>query len=286
MEEQLHGLGRAGMKYRLLALDLDGTLTNDRKEITERTLRCLKDLQETGVRLMIASARPSPGVERESALLDLPGHGGVLMSYNGGRITLAGTKEVLSETSIPLSVTRRVLRKLEKYPVTVIMDDGEMFYVTDPEGYKVDYECRNNRMTCRKLDNLAEQIAFEPAKFLMSVQPEMLQRVQKEIASWLPADLRVVQTAAFYLEIIPASVNKGEGLKQVCSYLNIPLELSAAFGDSENDIPMLRAAGAGVAMGNASPEVKGAADYVTGTNNEDGIAQWLKKNDGTVKNVV
>ena len=271
------------MRYRLIAMDMDGTLTNDRKQITKATLNLLKELQEQGVRLVLASARPSPGLLAESTLLEMPDHGGILMSYNGGRIVEAETGRILYETAIPLETARSVLKKLEEYPVTVILDDGEQFYVTNPEGYKVQYECLNNHMTCTKVENLADFISFEPVKFLMSVQPEQLKRVQEQIALWLPKDLVVVQTAAFYLEIIPASINKGEGLRQICRVTGIPLEETVAFGDSENDIPMLRAAGTGVAMGNADPEVKKAADIVTDSNNEDGIAHFLAQHSGAVR---
>ena len=270
------------MKYRLIAMDLDGTLTNDQKIITKETLDCLMDLQEQGARLILASARPSPGLLKECRILNMPAHGGILMSYNGGRIVEAETGKVLYETAIPLDTAKWVLKKLEDYPVTVILDDGKQFYVTDPNGYKVEYECWNNGMTCTQVDNLADFIHFEPVKFLMSVQPSEIKDVQEQIAAWLPEELVVVQTAAFYLEIIPAAINKGEGLRQICRITGIPIEEAIAFGDSENDIPMLRAAGTGAAMGNADQAVKEAADVITGSNNEDGIAKVLRLGQGDV----
>ena len=263
------------MQPQLIALDLDGTLTNDRKEITGRTAACLKAMQKKGVRLVLASARPSPGLWKESALLELPEHGGILMSYNGGRIVDAKTGSTMYETAMLWEMAVQVLRKLEEYPVVVILDDGRQFYVTDPDGYKVEYECRNNHMTCSKVDNLADFISFAPIKFLLAAEPRIIKTVQSRIAAWLPEELTVVQTAPFYLEIIPASINKGEGLRRICSLLHIPIEQTIAFGDSENDIPMLQAAGIGAAMGNAAKEVKEAADIVIGSNNEDGIAAYL-----------
>ena len=263
------------MQPQMIALDLDGTLTNDRKEITGRTAACLKAMQKKGVRLVLASARPSPGLWKESALLELPEHGGILMSYNGGRIVDAKTGSTMYETAMLWEMAVQVLRKLEEYPVVVILDDGRQFYVTDPDGYKVEYECRNNHMTCSKVDNLADFISFSPVKFLLAAEPRIIKTVQSRIAAWLPEELTVVQTAPFYLEIIPASINKGEGLRRICSLLHIPIEQTIAFGDSENDIPMLQAAGIGAAMGNAAKEVKEAADIVIGSNNEDGIAAYL-----------
>ena len=85
-----------------------------------------------------------------------------------------------------------------------------------------------------------------------------------------------MQTAAFYLEVIPSQINKGQGIRSICSVLGIGPEQVMAFGDAENDIPMLRVAGIGVAMGNAADVVKAAADYVTRSNNEDGVAAALE----------
>ena len=109
----------------------------------------------------------------------------------------------------------------------------------------------------------------------MSVQPEKLQEVQQQIAAFLPESLTVVQTAAFYLEVIPKVINKGQGIRDICKVLNIDPAEVVSFGDAANDIPMLEAAGMGVAMGNAQEAVKEAADMVTLSNNEDGIAAAL-----------
>ncbi len=265
------------MKYRLIAMDLDGTLNNDEKRITPVTRAALMAAQEAGIRLALASARPSPGLYRERDVLRMGEHGGVLMSYNGGRIVDAATGKVLFETSMPFDEARRVLRALEALPVTPILDDGRQFYVTDRSGFKVEYECRNNGMNCDEVENLADFLNFAPVKILMSVDPGRISGVQAQIAALLPEDLTVVQTAAFYLEVIPRSINKGQGVRDICRALNLRPEEVIAFGDAENDIPMLRAAGVGVAMGNADAAVKAAADLVTLSNNEDGIAAALAR---------
>ena len=257
------------MKYKLIAMDLDGTLNNDQKVITEKTIAALMAAQRAGIRLALASARPSPGLYKERDILNLQDYDGILMSYNGGRIVDAATGKVLFETSMNLEETKDVLRKLESLPVTPILDDGVQFYV--------DYECRNNHMTCQEVGNLAEFLSFAPIKILMSVLPEELPEVQQKIAAFLPESLTVVQTAAFYLEVIPKVINKGQGIRDICKVLGIRTAEVIAFGDAANDIPMLKEAGMGVAMGNASQAVKDAANMVTLSNNEDGIAAALEK---------
>ena len=265
------------MKYKLIAMDLDGTLNNDQKIITEKTKAALMAAQKQGIRLALASARPSPGLFKERDILRLQDHKGILMSYNGGRIVDAETGKVLFETSMDLQQTKQVLRFLETLPVTPILDDGVQFYVADKNGFKVDYECRNNNMVCSEVGNLADFLEFAPIKILMSVQPEELAEVQQQIADFLPDSLTVVQTAAFYLEVIPKVINKGQGIRDICGVLGMEPAEVISFGDAANDIPMLKAAGMGVAMGNADAAVKEAADMVTLSNNEDGIAAALEK---------
>ena len=265
------------MAYRLIAMDLDGTLNNDSKSVDAPTRDALLAAQRRGLRLLLASARPLPGLYKERDILDLVHHRGLLMAYNGGAIVDAATGEVLSSTAMEAAQARRVLRLLETLPVTPILDDGSVFYVTDRNGYKVDYECRNNRMDCREVANLADALTFAPCKILMSAQPEQIKTIQRRIAADLPAGLAVVQTAAFYLEVIPASINKGEGLRRACRAIGIEPREAIAFGDSENDIEMLKAAGMGVAMGNADEAVKAAADMTTLSNNENGIAAALER---------
>ena len=265
------------MNIKLIAMDLDGTLNNDEKRITEKTKAALMAAQEKGIRLALASARPSPGLFKERDILRLQDHGGILMSYNGGRIVDAATGNTLFETAMDLQQTKSVLRFLETLPVTPIVDDGKQFYVTDAGGYKVDYECRNNNMVCSEVGNLADFLTFAPIKILMSMKPEELPAIQQTIREFLPEELSVVQTAPFYLEVIPKRINKGQGIRDICHALGISTDEVISFGDAANDIPMLQTAGVGVAMGNASQAVKDESNFVTLSNNEDGIAYALEQ---------
>ena len=133
------------MNIKAIFLDLDGTLNNDQKVITPRTKAALMAAQEKGVRIALASARPAPGLFKERDALELTKFGGILMSYNGGKIVEASSGNVLFETAMDMETTRSVLRFLETLPVTPILDDGKEFFVTDQTAFKVEYECQNNR---------------------------------------------------------------------------------------------------------------------------------------------
>ena len=130
-------------------------------------------------------------------------------------------------------------------------------------------------MSCTEVKDLAAFLDFAPVKLLLSARPEVLPEVRSKTDRLLPKGLITVQTAPFYFEIIPSSINKGRALTQICRILSVDPARTMAFGDSENDIPMLQAAGFGVAMGNAAESVKTAADFITASNNDDGIAKAI-----------
>lgn len=269
------------MSFELIFLDLDGTLTNDEKVITEKTRRALMEAQNSGIRLVLASARPAPGLYRECDALSMRQYNGILMSYNGGSIASASSGEVFYKTAMKKEQARKLLSLLSDLPVTPILDDGAAFIVRDKKGYKVQFESQNNCMPCREAEDLSAALTFDPVKILLSMLPEHLPSLQEEIRRRVReagmADISVVQTAPFYLELIPSSIHKGKGLSDVCRILGVSPLNTLAFGDSENDIPMLRQAGIGVAMGNAAEQVRSAADFVTLDNNSDGIAFALER---------
>ena len=264
------------MSIRLIAMDLDGTLNNDRKEIDPPTRDALLTAQRQGIRLLLASARPLHGLYRERDILELTAHDGLLMAYNGGLITKASDRTVLYAFRMDYEQAVKILRMLESFPVTPIIDDGERFYATNPDGYMVRFECQNNDMPLAQTPDLAGSLAFAPFKILMSVDPARLGAVQQQIAPLLPPGLKIVRTAPFYLEVIPESINKGAGLLRACGAVGIDPSETVAFGDSENDMEMLKTAGIGVAMANAEQAVRNAADRVTLSNNDNGIAAALQ----------
>lgn len=264
------------MKYKLIALDLDGTLNTDEKTITPKTRDSLLKAQQQGLTVALCSARPVPGLYKDMRSLELEKHHGMLIAYNGGKILQADDKKVLHQQIFPRDLAIEVLKHLENYPVTPIIDDGERFYVTDRNGYKVQHECRNNQMDCTEVSSLTDCLDFDLIKILMSVQPEELWDILPKVSRPFEDDLVFVRTSPFYIEAMPKRLNKAEGLRRTCELLHISPEEVIAFGDAENDLEMIRFSGWGVAMGNACDALKESADEITLTNNEDGIAHALK----------
>ena len=270
-------------KYRMIALDLDGTLNNDAKEITPRTREALLKVQERGVTVVLASGRQAPGLAREAAALDLSKHHGLLLSYNGGRIEDATTHEILFDRSLPNELAVRFLRHLEKFSVSPVVDNGKAILTTCAYHYKVQDESRNNNMEIEIVDNIADAIESQgvsPVKILTAAQNETLVPLLPYIREGFTEEMDFVQSAPWFYEGTAKGVSKSESLRRVCERLGIAPAEVMAFGDAQNDLSMLDFAGYGVAMGNACEELKAMADEVTLSNNEDGIAASLAKHFG------
>lgn len=267
--------------YKMIALDLDGTLNNDEKKITEKTREALLSVQQHGVTVVLASGRQAPGLAREAQALDLKDYHGLLLSYNGGRIQDATTGEVLFDQAIDRATALRFLRHLEAYPeLSPIVDDGESIFTTDARRHKVQDESRNNNLKVEIVANIADAVearGFSPVKILTAAPNEILVPRLADIRRGFEDELSFVQSAPWFYEATVKGVSKSTSLAIVCERLGIERSEVMAFGDAQNDMSMLDFAGHGVAMGNACPELKEMADEITLSNNEDGIAASLTR---------
>lgn len=264
------------MNYQLIALDLDGTLNNDERQITPITKQVLLRAQQKGIRVALASARPAPGLSREREVLELDRYHGILISYNGARIVNAADNSLLYSRNIDPEAVTAMLTHLKDFPVAVMVDDGKSYYVTDPEAYKVEFERSNIGIPFTVVADMAEAVTFPVPKVLVVAPGKILDQYTPEIAAPFSETFDFFRVGDFYLEIAIKGFSKATGLAELCRQLNIPREAVIAFGDSANDAAMLSYAGMGVAMANGEAAVKKTADTITRyTNNEDGVGRML-----------
>ena len=184
------------MKYKLIAVDLDGTLYNDQLKITSDTLNTMIKAQEMGIRIALASGRPLPGLFHARDLLKLNEHHGMLVAYNGGKVVDTTTNEVLYDKYIPDDLAMELLEHLKDYPVNPIIDDGKVLYVTDKNGYRVKEEALNDSMEYVEVPSLTE--CHLEIRSLLSV---LLLIILKQFL-WVPAKLLVFPMYAKVLALI------------------------------------------------------------------------------------
>lgn len=275
------------MAIKAILLDIDGTLTDSSKHITPLTKQALMTAQEYGIRLVIASGRPSKGIFQYGDQLDMRVHGGIFVCYNGARVVDCETGNVLVDVTIPKEMTKEVLKHLKKFDVRPVITHGSHMVVEDvyncmvKDGDRtfnvIEYESRMNGYRLMEVEDLESFTDFPVNKILTAGDSDYLQAHYQEMREPFEGKLSMMFTANFYYEFTALGVDKGKALTEAMSQLDIKPEECIAFGDAENDISMLKYAGIGVAMGNATQPVKDIADEITDDNNHDGIAKSLAK---------
>lgn len=268
------------LPYSIIALDLDGTLTNSEKNITPRTFDALMKAQREGVRLVLASGRPTFGISALANQLQLADYGGYVLSYNGGRIIDWCEKTVIFSQVVDQKLVPILYNFAEKAQLPIVTYLPEAILASKNEGEYLAEEARINGMPVVVAQNFVEeamQIEGGSTKFLIPGEPELLIQLESEMKAALSEQMEVFRSAPFFLELPPKGIDKAQSLQRLLTHLGLERESLMAFGDGFNDLSMIQFAGQGVAMANAVEEVKSIADFVTTSNEEDGIAHALEQ---------
>ena len=215
-------------------------------------------------------------------------HGGLLVSFNGAHVVDAGTDEVLYDQPIEVDVMRSLVEHVRSFDVIPWITQGARLYVERGSRHVITYRGEYERRMCdlelHEVDDLLEVCGTPQDKLLCASEPEYLQQHWRAMYGPFTDELSGMFTADFYFEFMAPGIDKGRALAGALPKLGIDASEVIAFGDGQNDVSMLRWAGTGVAMGNAVDEAKAAADMVTASNNEDGIAHALACAMGMVSN--
>lgn len=266
------------MKYKLLVLDVDGTLLNDKKEITPRTQAALLKVQQMGVHIVLASGRPTNGVLPLAKALELDHYGGYVLSYNGGQIINVQTGEILFEKRINPEMLPYLDKKAKKNDFAIFTYHKDHIITDKPDNEHVQQEARLSNMQVVGVDNFVEAIDFPPCKcMLVSDDEEALVGLENHWKKRLAGVLDVFRSEPYFLEVVPQFIDKGNTLGVLLSKLSILPEEVVAIGDGVCDVTMLQVAGLGIAMGNAQDSVKACADVTTTSNEAEGVAIAVEK---------
>lgn len=270
-----------------IVLDIDGTLLTSEKKLSKLTKASLLKAQKQGVKVILASGRPTTGMLDLAEELELAKYDGYLVSYNGSKVIDVKTGEELFNQAMTVEEGKAVLEHMKQFDVTVMIDKDDYMYTNDVFSctldYKgqplniVEYESRGGKYKLCEKDDLAEFLDYPINKILTAGKPEYLQEVYQEMKAPFNNQLNCVFTADFYFEFTAQHIDKAKALDTVLSPLGIERKDVIAFGDGHNDITMLAYAGMGVAMENAVSELKRVADFETNSNDEEGIANFLEQ---------
>lgn len=265
------------MEEKVLVLDIDGTLTNSNKEITPSTKRGIQMVLEHGHKVILASGRPTPGMRRYEKELELEKYGGYLLSFNGGRIVECRSGDITYQRILPLSIVPGLHAFAKKNGCGLLTYFGEnIISAFEPDEYAI-LESRINDMPIKVVDNFVEFVDFDINKCLMTAPVDKAPALEKQLQEKYGDIVSVYRSEPFFIEIMPKNVDKATSLDKMLESVGLTRENAICCGDGFNDISMIQYAGTGVAMGNAQPAVKEVADYITGTNDEDGLVQVINE---------
>lgn len=265
------------MKYKMIVLDLDGTLTNDKKEITPRTHHALMSAQQKGIIVVLASGRPTYGIVPLAEKLNLAGHGGYILAYNGGKIVDCRSGATVFNQELEPSLVPTLHDEAKAAGMEILTYQGEGIAATKKANKYVLHEAFINKMPVTEYPDFKNQVEYPINKCLIVGDPKPLHVLEQRLATAMEGRLSVYRSAGFFLECVPPGIEKARSLDRLIRSLGIKREETIAIGDGYNDKGMIEFVGLGVAMANASTEVQDAADYITYSNEEDGVAHVVEK---------
>ncbi|MDG5787243.1 Cof-type HAD-IIB family hydrolase [Evansella sp. AB-P1] len=264
------------MKYKMIILDMDDTLLLNDHTIGSHTKKALLDAQELGVKVVLASGRPTPGIREYVKELRLGEYGSYILAFNGAKIFNCKTNDELYSSHLPPETVHKLqeLSKRENVNLHTFVKDT---IVTEKNNKYTAIESKLTGIPIKEVKSIVEAVQEPVVKVLMSEEPEKLMKVEKKLKEELAGLLTIFRSKPYFLEFMEEGVTKGASLQILIDKLDISKEEIIAVGDSYNDLEMIELAGLGVAMGNAPDDIKEKADYVTDTNINEGVATVVEE---------
>ena len=263
-------------KIDLIALDLDGTALNPQNQVSPATADAVRRARESGIHVVVSTGRIC-GEARDFALM--LGTDDQMVTSGGATLSSVSQERCTMRMSMPWEAAVRASAVVERIGMITMVYAGETLLITPYDDIEFGkYKSNEGYLSSKKVvPSVAEYIATNHISvdkmFIRSQDPVMLVRARAQLEQ-IPG-IRVMSSAADNLEVITPAADKGVALGMLCRELGTDLDHAAAIGDSENDLTMLQMAGLGVAMANSEPCICEAADVITGSNMENGVAQAI-----------
>lgn len=265
------------MKYKLIALDLDGTLKNTNNEITLKTKDAIIQAQKLGIKVVLASGRPTPGLRHEATELLFDQYEGYLLSFNGARVLDYKTKETLFEQTLTIEEAKKVYQRAKEFGLACMTYDEDIILTEDIDDEYVCIEATINDISKQQVASFDKVLKDPIYKVLLTGKPVYIASIVDAFKEPFGDSLSIYRSAPFFIEVMAQNIDKAQSLDYLVKKLGIKQEEVIAFGDGYNDLSMIEYAGVGVAMGNAVEGVKEKANIITLSNDEDGIAYTLSE---------
>lgn len=261
---------------KVLVTDIDGTLVTSKKVVTDRVRSAIVKFQEMGGILILASGRPTCGMKHIVDDLELMKRGGYVMSYNGSMVTNAATNEVIFEKTMSSKVLSDAVKIAKEFGISLLTYDGDTIIAEDDSDKYFQLEMKINRLGLKLVDDMVKYVDFDIPRIMGTGEPEVLKKLEIALKEKIEG-YSISRSEPFFVEISPPGITKGDVLPAVLERLGRTVDDAMAVGDGYNDVTMLKTASIGVAMANAHDGVQDSADFVTLSNEQDGLAVAMEK---------
>lgn len=259
--------------YKLIAIDIDDTLINDDKEVTPATQKALEAAVAAGVVVTLATGRAyasAQAIARQTGL-NVP-----IITYQGALVKNLLDEKVLYERYVPQDAVRKLFEYCIEHNLHLQTYIDDKLYSREENQKLIDYAALNKTQYYIEPD-WKKLLDYQTPKLLIIDDPDFLDELAPKLHELLGEEVHITKSKPHFLEIMHKEGTKGLALEFLADYFKCDLAQTIAVGDSWNDHEMLETAGLGVAMANAIPALKEIANYVTASNNEDGVKQVIDK---------
>lgn len=261
--------------FKMAAFDMDGTLLNRDHQLSNRTIAAVRMIANKGIIVLLATARMTSAVKNH---LEKLGTLGLVVSHNGALVKDVKTGKVYHHDTIPKNVVAQLLELLEGKETVVHFNLDDDIYLTAPNPHSNRY-VQELEVSLTYISSLKELVR-NPTTILLIDSKDVLEQLLIAVSNQLQGQVDYVMAPwhgnVWRLQFLATNTSKGKGVLQVAKRLGIKPEEIVSFGDNYNDMEMLQQTGLGIAMANAVPELKQAADFITLSNQEDGVAYILE----------
>lgn len=263
---------------KILFTDLDGTLLNDEKNISYENKQAINKALDQDHKVVITTGRPLPSVLLLLQDLGLTSDGCYAITYNGGLIYDCGKEKAIFKTKLPLDYMQHIFEMAKEHGIHYHTYSAQNV-IADKVTNELEKYCNSIKIPYQIVDNICTSNLIDPVKAILVdfEGKERLSKIKKELEPWCIDKVNCYFSSPQLLEFGSLEATKGKALAFLSNYLNVPIENTIAAGDEENDISMIRAAGVGAVMANASEEIKKYGNYITTHNNNNhGIAEIIE----------
>jgi Cof subfamily protein (haloacid dehalogenase superfamily) len=259
-------------KISALISDVDGTLVDQNKNLTEGARAAVADLHARGIAFTIISSRPPRGMRMLIEPLEITAP---IAGYNGGILAKPDLSVIEDHAASP-EAAQETVDILSGRDVEVWVFSGNDWLVRDSHGLHIDREIRAVQFPPTVVEDFGNGLRAANKIVGVSDDFDLLTRCEKEIRTKLGNAASVIRSQRYYLDITHRLANKGDAVEALSKLMGIPMEEIAVIGDGSNDVAMFERSGLSIAMGNADPEVQKQAQFVTASNTDDGFAKAVR----------